>query len=156
MRISIAVLLIMCCSVSNAQTKWLQTNVLTSYSGVSQTLTYNRQVSSFNYGLGILQNYSQAAFPWSQAPGLCGQLGFELVSNEKLTSNVQLFTMFYPSSLSRFTEAYAGYDVKYDLSERWGADSFVSFGVFNESGPNGSYVIGGFSYCVSFGISYRL
>jgi len=156
MRISIAVLLIMWCLVTNAQTNWLQTNVLTSYSGVSQTLTYNRQVSSFNYGLGILQNYSQAAFPWSQAPGLCGQLGFELVSNEKLTSNVQLFTMFYPSSLSRFTEAYAGYDVKYDLSERWGADSFVSFGVFNESGPNGSYVIGGFSYCVSFGISYRL
>jgi len=146
----------MWCLVTNAQTNWLQTNVLTSYSGVSQTLTYNRQVSSFNYGLGILQNYSQAAFPWSQAPGLCGQLGFELVSNEKLTSNVQLFTMFYPSSLSRFTEAYAGYDVKYDLSERWGADSFVSFGVFNESGPNGSYVIGGFSYCVSFGISYRL
>ncbi len=146
----------MWCLVSNAQTNWLQTNVLTSYSGVSQTLTYNRQVSSFNYGLGILQNYSQAAFPWSQAPGLCGQLGYELASNEKLTSNVHLLTLFYPSLLSRFTEAYVGYDVKYDLSERWGADSFVSFGVFNESGPNGSYVIGGFSYCVSFGISYRL
>jgi len=146
----------MWCLVTNAQTNWLQTNVLTSYSGVSQTLTYNRQASSFNYGLGILQNYSQAAFPWSQPPGLCGQLGYELASNKKLTSNLQLFTLFYPSSLSRFTEAYVGYDVKYDFSERWGADSFVSFGVFNESGPNGSYVIGGFSYCVSFGISYRL
>ena len=156
MRISIAVLLITWCSISNAQTHWLQTNLFTSYSGVSQTLTMNRQTESFNYGFGLLQNYSQAAFPWSQAPGLCGQLGYELVSRDKLTSNVQLFSLFYPTSFSQFAEAYVGYDLKYAFSDRLGADSFVSFGVFNESGPNGSYVIGGFSYCVSFGISYRL
>ncbi len=143
--------------VAQAQHWSVESTIGISYSGINHTVRGSILKNQFQVSVGPKFNYSKANLPWSSSPGVSLLVGYDLVASTKTKSQAMLLYEVLPLNNAIIQEVYVGYKMEFGLSDKWKAQNSVGFGGYSESVNNQvKYSINGLSYCVNFGLSYRL
>mgnify|MGYP001429119402 CR=1 FL=1 len=155
MRLSlIFILLLGSLKPATAQDWSLSTAIGASYSGVNHNLRLHKSFNRWDASIGPSFNYSKNKLPWSAKPGINMQTGFSLIDSGAIQSSAFFSYLLLPIQEATIHEVYVGYTMFFELSNKWKATNSVGFGGYEERADQ--YSFNGLSYCINFGLSYRL
>lgn len=134
----------------------LSTTVNLSYSGLSQSLRYERTLGDFTLHLGPKVNFSKARTAFSNKPGLSFQTDYHPDCKGKFFLLYEFLPQKVDGGKSNIHEAYTGYGFRKTFLENWQINSGIGIGFYVETGNLiKSYRIQGLAYCSNLGLSYR-
>ncbi|MFT7591950.1 MAG: hypothetical protein ACI9UJ_001879 [bacterium] len=138
----------------NAQSGSLSSAIGISYSGINHNLRLHNTFGRFDLGVGPSVNYSKQKLPWSASPGVNTNFGYQLIDSGSIQTQVFVNYLLLPFREASIQEVNVGYTMFFRLSKKLNATNSLGFGGYSEKGEH--YSINGLSYCVNFGLSYRL
>jgi len=155
MRISLFFIVLVMCTVKvNAQDWTLNSAIGTSYSGINHNITAQRNFNHWHVSVGPSFNYGKNKLPWSATPGINVQTGYNLIDSGAIQTKAFVSYLLLPIQEATIQEVNLGYTMMFRLTPKLQATNSVGFGGYGETAEH--YSINGFSYCINFGLSYRL
>ncbi|MFT5725401.1 MAG: hypothetical protein ACI9JN_002526 [Bacteroidia bacterium] len=153
----IVFILVSSTNLVNAQQWSIESTIGISYSGINHTVRGSFQKNQLQVAIGPKANYSKSNLPWSRIPGVSLLVGYDILASTKVKSQGMLLYEVLPLNNAVIQEVYLGYRMQYLLKQKWKIQNSVGFGGYSETANNTiNYSINGLSYCVNFGLSYRL
>ncbi|MBO6516741.1 MAG: hypothetical protein JJ975_09335 [Bacteroidia bacterium] len=139
---------------AKAQQFGVNTNLLLSYSGLSQALRASYQHGPIQLYLGTKYNLSKSVYPWSGKLGLSTAATYVL-SEDKVAGKVFAAYELLPLPGSRVNEFYIGYGIRYNATNKFSVSGCAGFGGYRERATGTHpFTLNGIGYCTSIGISY--
>lgn len=141
-------------TATNAQDWTISSAIGISYSGINHNVRIHKSFKRFSVGLGPNFNYSKQKLPWSASPGINSQIAYQLIDSGSIQTQAFVNHLYLPIRKANIHEFNVGYTIIFSLSDKLSATNSLGFGGYSESSKH--YSINGLSYCVNFGLSYRL